>query len=167
MRNWMAPLAVLVLLASGVRAEDKDPWKEMFPEGLHDAAGNAVDPATLKGKIVGLYFSAHWCPPCKVFTPMLVKFRDENQKDFEVVFVSSDKTADAQKEYMTETKMQWPTLKWRGNVANGLAKTHEIRGIPALVILGPDGKVLSKNGRGDVTSDAAGAIAKWKAAAGQ
>ena len=27
----------------------------------------------LKDKVVGIYFSAHWCPPCRSFTPELVK----------------------------------------------------------------------------------------------
>ena len=27
----------------------------------------------LAGKTVVLYFSAHWCPPCKAFTPLLAK----------------------------------------------------------------------------------------------
>ena len=25
-------------------------------------------------KLVAFYFSAHWCPPCKAFTPVLKKF---------------------------------------------------------------------------------------------
>ncbi len=25
-------------------------------------------------KIVAFYFSAHWCPPCRGFTPVLKKF---------------------------------------------------------------------------------------------
>ncbi len=53
--------------------------------------------ASLKGKMVGIYFSAHWCPPCRAFTPNLVKFRDKNKDEFEIVFVSSDKDEAAQK----------------------------------------------------------------------
>ena len=49
--------------------------------------------STKPGSVIGLYFSAHWCPPCRAFTPKLAKVYDElkeAKKDFEVVFVSSD-----------------------------------------------------------------------------
>lgn len=29
---------------------------------------------TEAGKHLGLYFSAHWCPPCRAFTPQLAKW---------------------------------------------------------------------------------------------
>ena len=41
--------------------------------------------------VVGLYFSAHWCPPCQFFTPELVKYYEKLKaasKKFEVVFIS-------------------------------------------------------------------------------
>lgn len=42
---------------------------------------------------IAVYFSAHWCPPCKGFTPlfaeMYTKWRVEGKK-FEVIFVSLD-----------------------------------------------------------------------------
>ena len=44
-------------------------------------------------KYVGIYFSAHWCPPCRNFTPVLAEFYNavnQNGKIFEVIFVSSD-----------------------------------------------------------------------------
>ena len=47
-----------------------------------------------KAAVVGIYFSAHWCPPCRGFTPELAKIYAQCKaegKSFEVVFVSSDR----------------------------------------------------------------------------
>ncbi|MBE7464363.1 MAG: redoxin family protein [Planctomycetes bacterium] len=160
-KHWVA-CAVLALAAGTAHAAaDQNPWAAMFPEGLQDVNGNPVDPATLKGKMVGLYFSAHWCPPCRAFTPKLVEFRNANAAGFEIVFVSSDKSPADQKKYMTETKMQWPTIKLNGDTSKKLKQEHGIRGIPSLIILGPDGNVVTKDGRGDVMSNPSGALAKW------
>jgi len=45
----------------------------------------------LKGKYVGVYYSASWCPPCQRFTPKLVEAYSSNLKgkNFENVFVSA------------------------------------------------------------------------------
>ena len=59
--------------------------EELFPGKLLDSDGKEVSKDVLSGKTVGIYFSAHWCPPCRTFTPSLVKFRDKNKKKFEVV----------------------------------------------------------------------------------
>eukprot|EP00884_Botryococcus_braunii_P006330 jgi/Botrbrau1/15699/Bobra.4_1s0072.1 len=43
--------------------------------------------------VIGLYFSAHWCPPCRRFTPKLVetyKSLKAAGKQFEIIFISSD-----------------------------------------------------------------------------
>jgi nucleoredoxin len=39
------------------------------------------------------YFSAHWCGPCKAFTPILRRWyqRHAAAKQVEVLFVSNDK----------------------------------------------------------------------------
>jgi len=135
---------------------------ELLPENLLDASGKEVSRDKLAGKMVGFYFSAHWCPPCRTFTPRLVDFRDDNKEDFEIVFVSSDRSPQAQMGYMKETNMKWLTLRHRSDAANRLKAKYGIRGIPALVIVSPGGKFITKNGRGDVSGNPKGALASWK-----
>ena len=136
--------------------------EELFPGTLLDSDGKEVSKDALAGKTVGIYFSAHWCPPCRSFTPNLVKFRDKNKKNFEVVFVSSDRSPKAQMDYMKEAGMKWYTLPHRSDEANALAKKFEVRGIPSLVIVSEDGKTITKNGRGDVSSNPKGALKSWQ-----
>jgi len=134
---------------------------DLLPENLLDSHGKEVSRDQLAGKTVGFYFSAHWCPPCRTFTPSLVKFRDQNKDDFEIVFVSSDRSPQAQMGYMEESNMKWLTLPHRGKAANSLAGKFGVRGIPALIIVSPDGETITKNGRGDVSGNPKGALAKW------
>ena len=59
------------------------------------------------GKVVGLYFSAHWCPPCRAFTPELCafyeKFKNSEKGDLlELVFVSSDRDETGFKDYFED-----------------------------------------------------------------
>lgn len=57
----------------------------------------------------GLYFSAHWCPPCRGFTPVLAKKYEDWKKaganNFEIVFISSDRDEASFNDYFKE--MPW------------------------------------------------------------
>jgi thiol-disulfide isomerase/thioredoxin len=136
--------------------------EDLFQGPLLDSNGKEVDKSVLAGKTIGIYFSAHWCPPCRGFTPKLVEFRNSNKKDFEVVFVSSDRSPKAQMEYMKGSKMEWYTMPHRSDAANTLSKKYGVRGIPALMIVSSDGKTITKDGRTDVTSNPNGALKGWK-----
>ncbi|CAF4876620.1 unnamed protein product, partial [Rotaria sp. Silwood1] len=54
-----------------------------------------------KGKVIGLYFSAHWCPPCRGFTPILIDFykKHSEDKNFEIIFISSDNDEESFNDY--------------------------------------------------------------------
>ncbi|MEM9295668.1 MAG: thioredoxin-like domain-containing protein, partial [Planctomycetota bacterium] len=42
---------------------------------------------------LAVYYSAHWCPPCRDFTPKLASFYNDFKPDhpnFELVFLSND-----------------------------------------------------------------------------
>lgn len=89
----------------------------------------------MKGKKVGFYFSASWCPPCRRFTPTLVELYNEfSSKDFEIVFVSRDKDEDSFNDYFS--KMPWLAIPFSdSDTRNNLNELFKGRGIPHLVIL--------------------------------
>lgn len=110
---------------------------------------------SLIGKTVGLYFSAQWCNPGVKFTSKLkpiyhrikaaLKQNKNDFEDFEIVFVSTDNNETGFNSHF-ET-MPWPALPFGDPNINDLTKYFDIRGIPCLVIVGPDGKTVTKNGR--------------------
>jgi len=134
----------------------------LFPKKILNSEGKTVSSKVLKDKIVGIYFSAQWCPPCRNFTPALVEFRDKNAKEFEVVFVSSDRSQEDQLKYMEKYGMKWYALPHGSDEANELKKKYEVRGIPSLVIVDAEGNTITKNGRGDVSGNPSGALASWQ-----
>jgi nucleoredoxin len=97
-------------------------------------------------QIYGLYFSAHWCGPCRKFTPQLVAYYNQithDHPEFEIIFVSADKSADGMATYMRESGMSWPAIEY-GKLANVAAlQKYAGRGIPDLVIVDASGKVLA------------------------
>ena len=97
-------------------------------------------------QIYGLYFSAHWCPPCRKFTPQLVAYYNQiahDHPEFEIIFVSADKSAEDMATYMRESGMPWPAIEY-GKLANVPAlQKYAGRGIPDLVIIDASGKVLA------------------------
>jgi nucleoredoxin len=144
--------------------------EELIGTELVDAKGNKVETSSLAGKVIGLYFSASWCGPCKMFTPELVKLRDRNDDKFEVVFVSSDRSAEDQKEYMKDYDMEWPAIPHDSPLREQLGAKYEIRGIPSLVIVDDQGNLITKDGRSEMSgsdSDARKALREWRRAAGK
>uniref|UniRef100_A0A8V0Y8F6 Nucleoredoxin like 2 n=1 Tax=Gallus gallus TaxID=9031 RepID=A0A8V0Y8F6_CHICK len=79
--------------------------------------GRSVDPEeALQNKVVGLYFSAGWCSPCRDFTPVLCDFYTDLLEEcqppapFEVVFISSDHSAEEMVSYMHSMHGDWLAL---------------------------------------------------------
>lgn len=140
--------------ASPVQSNELSPYGKKITGDLVTLSGNKLKAApadVLKGvKYFGIYYSAHWCPPCRRFTPKLVSFYRKMKKkhpEFEMIFVSSDKSEKAMVEYMRDTRMKWPALAFdKKRSAKDLTK-YSGRGIPCLVFLNANGKVLSDSYR--------------------
>ncbi|KAA8537478.1 hypothetical protein F0562_027086 [Nyssa sinensis] len=113
-----------------------------------------VTVASLMGKTIGLYFSAQWCLPGVNFTPKLISIyqmikqmllEKGDHEDFEIVFVSSDRDQMMFDSFFST--MPWLALPYGDPNLKDLTKHFDIQGIPSLVILGPDGKTVTKRGR--------------------
>jgi nucleoredoxin len=138
---------------------------ELFGKELRTSQKKKVTVDTLAGKTIGIYFSAHWCPPCRAFTPELVKFHKElteQGKPFEIIFVSSDHDKNAMYSYMKEMDMQWIALPFGDDHKPMLAKKYKVSGIPKLVIIDTNGDLITENGRGNVAQHGKDAFNQWK-----
>merc|ERR1712217_163727 len=84
------------------------------------------------GKPIGLYFSAHWCPPCRGFTPKLAEFYKDGLKDkMEIVFVSSDRDQASFNKYFNE--MPWLAMPFEKHAEKEvLSDALGVSGIPSL-----------------------------------
>jgi nucleoredoxin len=129
------------------------------------------DASALKEKkYLAVYFSASWCGPCKQFTPRLVDWYKQQKAEldkFEVIFVSRDESKEDMLEYMKQDGMPWPALNFaKANQGNSPLEKYAGRGIPCLVIIDREGKVISHSYQGDeyvgpskVMKDLAGLLA--------
>ncbi|KAM1082580.1 hypothetical protein EV1_020950 [Malus domestica] len=109
--------------------------------------GDQVEISSLTGKIVGLYFSASWCGPCRRFTPNLVEVHQDlaAKGDFEVVFISSDRDEESFNGYFS--KMPWLSIPFSDlETRKRLKEFFKVRGIPHLVIIDANGKVSIDDG---------------------
>ena len=105
------------------------------------------DDESLAGKkLIGLYFSGHWCPPCRKFTPELVDFYNRvapQHPEFEILFVSVDHSDSAMQNYMREANMPWPAIDYSKIKAKESITRYVGNGVPCLVLVDASGKVLS------------------------
>merc|ERR1712170_172244 len=89
-------------------------------------------------KKVLVYFSAHWCPPCRMFTPML-------NEAFS---------------YFSNDHGDWLLVPHGSQAGNELKKLCSVTGIPMLVMFNADGSLNTKEARNLIASGALDKITK-------
>jgi len=139
-------------------------WDSLGSEFLQGDEGDTVtlDEVKAEAKYIGLYFSAHWCPPCKAFTPSLVKAYNDHlkPKGLEIIFVSSDRDQKQFMEYFGE--MPWLAIPPGDKRKGTLSKAFGVSGIPTFVIVDvATGQTITTEARGNVSTDPEGAEFPW------
>lgn len=119
----------------------------------HDGIIARADGAELETKkFVALYYSAHWCGPCRKFTPQLVDYYNrmtEVHPDFELIFVSADRSRFGWETYIRETKMPWLAIDY-----DQLAELPDLKklggdSIPSLLVLDSDSRIIVSTYEGE------------------
>ncbi|MCX6137732.1 MAG: thioredoxin-like domain-containing protein [Ignavibacteriales bacterium] len=122
------------------------PFLDENASGLGTSDAQPAERTRLTTKqFVLVFFSGHWCPPCRVFTPQLVQFYNQKGggEKFEILFISNDRSAREMMSYMAETQMPWLALQWKSEGAGAIEKRFSGPGIPCLVLLNGNDEVLS------------------------
>uniref|UniRef100_A0A7S2M0V1 protein-disulfide reductase n=1 Tax=Skeletonema marinoi TaxID=267567 RepID=A0A7S2M0V1_9STRA len=110
-----------------------------------------------KVDLVFFYASAHWCGPCRRFTPQLIKFYNDAKAMYakapgrttkiEVVFISADHDVNGFRSYYAS--MPWLAVPFDADTREILLSWMKVKGIPQLMCLdGRTGKVYETNGVG-------------------
>lgn len=136
----------------------------LFGGDLLTHEGKKADLADLNGKIIAIYFSASWCPPCRAFSPLLVDLADRLQaegKPFALVLVGRDQTKQKALDYMKSHKMTGYLVPPEADANKSLCTLYRVSGIPYLVIVDSDGNTIDPSARATVQSSPDTAWDKW------
>ena len=114
--------------------------------------GKEVVLSDFRGKYVLLDFWASWCGPCRMEIPNLKKvWQKYYSKGLEIVSITLDAKDDDWRKALADEQMPWTQLTAKGT---NVSKQYNVKGIPHILLLDPQGKIAEINLRGEELEEA-------------
>ncbi|MDR2283527.1 MAG: AhpC/TSA family protein [Sphingobacterium sp.] len=125
------------------------PGKDAPQFSLADTSGTLRHLSDWKGKYVLLDFGASWCYWCKKEEPFVLQAYQKHKDKMEVINISMDTKKELWIKDLRQQQYPWISISdlqgWNSSIAN----EYYVQGVPRIVLIDPNGKVLADNLRGE------------------
>ena len=98
--------------------------------------------------LIGFYFGAQWCPPCRAFSPQLSAFAERHEEVFSVVFCSADRSDSQFRQFLGGKKFL--AVPFASPARTQLLSHFKIQSFPTLIVVDtrtPELRVVTRWGR--------------------
>lgn len=136
--------ALLAACAVALNAAAGEPLKAWNggatpPLALRTPAGETVDLASLRGRVVLVNFWATWCAPCVEEMPALARLRERlGPRGLEVIAVNQGEMPERVKAFMQRSGLDLPVVLDRDK---DVAKAWKVRALPTTFVIDARGRI--------------------------
>lgn len=154
-RNRLILLTAAMLLAIGAfRLASRRDQTPLLPQAasqvpiapdfsLTQLDGTPLRLSDYRGKVVLLDFWASWCAPCREEIPRFIEWqRRYGDQGLQVIGVSMDDGIEPVRKFSRDFKMNYPVALGDQELAT---RYGGILGLPVNIVIGRDGKIVSKH----------------------
>jgi nucleoredoxin len=138
--------------------------EQILGETLLSKSGPVPTSSLSDAKMIVIYMSAHWCAPCREFTPKLELFYESanfDERAVEIVFSSWDRTQEEFDNYYSS--MPWLAIPFsESEIRESLKERYGITKIPTVLLVRKDGTLVSSTAKKDVEDMGPLCLSQWE-----